>query len=81
MKDDYRMYPACTFHKESRTIFILGGLKNDVWVGTSNKLRIGNENLESIDDIPESLKGPVATIPQPDVSPAVVYVSGININN
>lgn len=29
MKEDYRMYSACAFHRDSRTVYILGGYKND----------------------------------------------------
>jgi hypothetical protein len=72
------MHPACVFHKMSKTLYILGGYKNGGWTGICQTLTLGSDTLVDIDPIPESLLGPVATIPNQESLLPEVYVSGVS---
>jgi hypothetical protein len=83
---EHRMYPACVYHNATKTVYVLGGLKkngsNNLWLGSAHKFSIAKKNSwESLSDIPYSLMGPSAVIPEPNKTPAVIYVAGLTDQN
>lgn len=83
---EHRMYPACVYHNATKTVYVLGGYKKNgsqnIWMSSANKFSMArNNSWESLDDIPANLMGISAVIPEPNKSPAVIYVAGLTDEN
>jgi len=85
LDDIYRNHPACAFHRETTTLYMIGGAKNGSW--TNDVVKFNLSNGKRIRDIPELdmyLIGPNALIldqsqgQDQENSIRVLYVSGQN---
>jgi N-acetylneuraminic acid mutarotase len=80
------MYSACVYHNATKTIYVLGGLKKvgsqNIWLRSIHKFSIANKNSwKKLRDIPCSLMGISAVIPDLNESPAIIYVAGLTDQN
>ncbi len=80
---EHRMYPACVYHNATKTVYVLGGLKKNgsenIWLCSATKFSIAKKDSQkNLNDMPISLKGLSAVIPEPNIVPAVIYVAGLS---
>jgi N-acetylneuraminic acid mutarotase len=83
---EHRMYPACVYHNSTKTVYVLGGYKKNgsqnIWLASAHKFSMSKKNSwESLNDIPANLMGISAVIPEPNKTPAVIYVAGLTDEN